>query len=121
MLLSSVLAISIGSAIAYDQLSGALDAATYTIVATFKVKDGQVERFVEEMQKNEAASRLESGVVVYRSYQDTKNPNLFVNYETYVNEDAFNTHVETDHVQALLPILEEILDGPIDIQVLNDY
>ena len=98
-----------------------LDTAGYAVVATFKVKEGEVNKFIEEMKINEAASRLEPGIIDYRSYQDPENPNLFVNFEAYINKQAFDDHVATPHVQRLLPILDEILTDPIDIQFLVKY
>ncbi|WP_136440171.1 putative quinol monooxygenase [Pacificoceanicola onchidii] len=104
-----------------EAATAVLDTAGYAVVATFKVKEGEVERFAEEMKINEAASRMEPGILDYRSYQDPKTPTLFVNFEAYKDQQAFDDHVATPHVQRLLPILEDILTEPIGIQVLVNY
>ena len=104
-----------------EAATAVLDTAGLAVVATFLVKDGEIDRFREEMKINEAASRMEPGIRDYRTYQDRENPNLFVNFEAYVDQKAFDDHVATPHVQRLLPILEEILQEPIGITFLVHY
>lgn len=122
MLLAGVVALCCSQFAAAEDMTGAMvDEATYSLVATFRVKEGQVDRFIEEMKANTAESRKEPGVVVYRSYRSEKEPNVFVNIEAYKNKKAFETHLETPHVKKIGPILEEILIGEIEVDFILNY
>ncbi len=101
--------------------SSQIDEAGYALVATFTVKDGEVDRFIEAMKENTVESRKEEGVVDYRSYQSPDNPNVFINFEAYTDEAAFDAHLETDHVKKVGPIFDEILDGEIEVEFLDNY
>ena len=107
---------------AVDKSAKLLDKATYSLVATFRVKEDKIEEFREAMKYNVIESRKEPGVVVYRTYQLETDPTVFVNYETYVNKAAFDAHLETPHVKTIGPKLEkEMLSGPIEVEFLLDY
>ncbi|MFK7997419.1 MAG: putative quinol monooxygenase [Granulosicoccus sp.] len=119
--LYAVLIMSSIPAMAENDASAAIDQASFALVATFRVQEGQDERFMEAMKINIDQSRLEEGVVDYRSYQSPKDPTVFINFEAYTNEAAFQAHLETAHVKAIGPLLEEILVGEIEVEFLLDY
>lgn len=98
-----------------------IDKATYSLVATFRVKEGQVDRFIKAMKMNTIESRKEAGVVDYRSYQSPKDPKVFINFEAYTDKAAFDAHLASPHVKEVGPIFDEILSGPIEANFLNNY
>ena len=118
--ITALLAISPSQVFA-DDASAMIDKATYSLVATFKVKDGHVDKFIEAMKENTKMSRQEAGVIDYRSYQSPDDPNTFINFEAYTDKAGFDAHLASDHVKAIGPIFDEILASPIEVDFLSNY
>jgi (4S)-4-hydroxy-5-phosphonooxypentane-2,3-dione isomerase len=84
---------------------------TYVIVAYWRPRDGQTEKVETILRELAPAARTEPGnleFIVNRSYD---NPNEFLLYEQYKNEQAFIDHQQTPHFKKLvlesaLPLLE---------------
>ena len=112
---------SVSSVFAACDVSANADKATYALIATFHVKDGQADRFMTAMKKNIAASRKEPGVVAYLSYRSETDPNVFLNFESYVDKNAFKAHVDSAHVKEVNKVNDEILAKPLDLLMLVPY
>ncbi len=98
-----------------------IDQAGHTIFVTFPVKEGSADRFMEIMKYNVEESRKEEGVLVYRTYRSSEDSNVFYNYEVYKDEAALDFHRETPHVKFIAGIFDDILSGPVGVQVINEY
>ena len=61
------------------------------------VKPGCAEAFAEITEYNHKNSRLEEGNVRFDVLRDNRNPNKFVLYEVYRDENAAALHKETEH------------------------
>ncbi len=59
-------------------------------------EEDEVARCVASMVE---PSRAEPGVIQYQPHRDPDNPRVFFIYEQYVDEDAYNAHVESDHAR----------------------
>ncbi|MFC6719861.1 putative quinol monooxygenase [Natrialbaceae archaeon GCM10025810] len=59
-------------------------------------------------------SRAEDGIVDYRVAMDVDDPSVFRFTEQYEDEDAFETHMQTEHVQAFEERLADWVAGEID-------
>ena len=70
----------------------------YVIIAPFKIKEGFKEQFVEEMLKDAKGSmKNEPGCLRFDVIQDGDDPDKIWLYEVYVDEAAFQAHMETPH------------------------
>jgi quinol monooxygenase YgiN len=88
-------------------------------VATFTVKPEAKDAFIEAMRANVAASRLEPGVILYRSYQSSSDPLIFVNVKLYSDKAAFDAHLASPHVAAISEEFKDILAKDIEVVFLN--
>ncbi|WP_416730686.1 putative quinol monooxygenase [Fictibacillus sp. JL2B1089] len=70
---------------------------TITINAILKAKPGKEESLREELIKVVQASRQEEGCISYTLHESTENPETFVFYENWRDEDALSRHIESDH------------------------
>ena len=70
----------------------------YVIIAPIKIKEGFKEQFVEAMLDDAKGSvKNEPGCLRFDVIQDGDDPNLIWLYEVYVDEAAFQAHMETPH------------------------
>jgi quinol monooxygenase YgiN len=84
----------------------------FVVIVRYKARAGaesQVEAALKEMRK---PSRAEPGNLDYQVMRDPGQPGVFVLYERYADEAAFQAHLATGHVATwlrgqVLPFLEE--------------
>jgi len=70
------------------------------VVAFVTVKPGMDQAFVAAAQPCIAASRAETGVLRYDLWREVEGERRFVFDELYVNDDAVQAHMESDHFKA---------------------
>lgn len=64
-------------------------------------------------------SREESGIIDYRVAMDVDEPSRFRFIEQYEDDDAFEEHMETEHIQEFMNKLPELVAGDIDATRFN--
>ena len=62
----------------------------------------------------------EPGCLFYSCYQDLADPNLFMFYEEYENQDAIAYHNQTAHRIAWWEKVQEVLAEPMEAKVLSN-
>ena len=78
----------------------------YVIIAPIQVKEGSKEQVLEALVPNaRAAATTEPGCLRFDVIQDAGDPNLLWVYEIYVDEDAFNYHIQTDHYKKAIEVI----------------
>ena len=87
------------------------------VIARIQVIKGKENEYLSLVEPFIESSKTESGDLVYSVYQDTQNPTVFLVYEEYINEDAFNKHCETELFQSFGEKVKPILAKDIDVQV----
>ncbi|MGZ5352599.1 MAG: putative quinol monooxygenase [Actinomycetota bacterium] len=97
-----------------------------TLLARYRAKPGRGDVVEDGLRRMaEAVARSEPACVVYRASRSIDDPDVFVLYEEYVDEDALLAHRETPHFLDLVEgivvpaletrereILAPILDAP---------
>jgi quinol monooxygenase YgiN len=95
----------------------------YVVTARWTAKEGEEERVLEAIKGMIGPSLAEPGCLFYQPNRDLENPLVFFFYESYVDEDAYKAHGESEHFQRLafgeaIPLLEsrerifyETIDG----------
>ena len=86
-----------------------------TIVARFRAKAGQESRLRQELQRLLAPTRAEAGCISYDLHQSQSDPALFVFYENWASQAALDAHSQSPHLQALLKLVPDLVDGRPDI------
>ena len=86
-----------------------------TIIARFRAKAGQESRLRQEMQRLLAPTRAETGCISYDLHQSQSDPALFVFYENWASQAALDAHFQTPHLQAMMKLVPDLVDGRLDI------
>jgi quinol monooxygenase YgiN len=86
-----------------------------TVIARFRAKEGQESRLGQELQRLLAPTRAEDGCISYDLHQSTSDPALFVFYENWASQEALDAHFQTPHLQALLKLVSDLVEGRPDI------
>lgn len=73
----------------------------FVLVARVTAKEGEEERAAEIIPQLVAASRQEPGNVLYIAHRDPEDPRVFLMYEQYVDQAAFEAHGASDHFKEL--------------------
>jgi quinol monooxygenase YgiN len=84
---------------------------THGIVARWRPRDGQIEKIEAILRELAKEVRREPGNVQFIVNRSLDDPNDFLLYEQYVNEQAFLDHRQTPHFKTLVleqavPLLE---------------
>ena len=71
----------------------------FVVCAKWIAKEGEADAVAAAIQKLAPLARQEPGMLVYQAHRDPENPNVFFFYEQYVDEAAYETHVNSPHFQ----------------------
>lgn len=72
---------------------------SYVVVATYVSKEGEAGDLIEHLQAMMGPTRAEPGCQVYRVIRSNDDPNTFVLFEIYDDEEAFKAHASSDHFE----------------------
>jgi quinol monooxygenase YgiN len=87
-------------------------AMEFVVVARYQVRAGEEDRVEAALKNMRKPSRAEPGNLDYQVLRDPRQPAVFVLYERYVDEAAFQAHQDSDHFGIwlkgqVLPFLDE--------------
>jgi quinol monooxygenase YgiN len=73
------------------------------------------------VEQAHAVRSAEPGCITYRPHRSTTDPDLFMFYEAYRDDAAFEAHRNGPHLAAFRQRRERegLVDGPVDVQVLH--
>jgi quinol monooxygenase YgiN len=69
----------------------------YVVTAKWTARDDQVPAVEAALRRLIEASRAEPGNLVYQCHRDLTDPRVFLLYEMYESEDAFEAHGASAH------------------------
>ena len=83
----------------------------YSLVVRMTAPEGEQDRAEDLIRRLGEASRQEPGVVHYIAHRDPEDARVFLLYEQYRDQAAFEAHGQTDHFKEialgeLFPMLE---------------
>jgi quinol monooxygenase YgiN len=104
--------------------SGILAAMTavLTVVARLRAAQDKGDALAALLTEQAAVIRQsEPGCLVYRPHRSTVDPDLFIFYEMYENDAAFDLHRKSPHLAAYRQRRERegLLEGSVDVQVFR--
>ena len=92
----------------------------YSIFVTINIKRGHIEEFKEaSLLDAQGATRDEPGCFRFDMHQDTEIPERFYLYEVYLDEQAFEAHLETPHFKEWKQTVSRFFDGDIQKVVMT--
>ena len=82
------------------------------VVARYVVSEGHESSVARLLRKNAEASRAEPGCLEFSVYREIDDPRAFLLYERYTDEEAFQAHRRTPHLEGIIerqvaPLLDE--------------
>lgn len=80
---------------------------------TFPIKPELREEALELMRQMSVASRDEYGCVSYEFFMGISDPNTFLLFQEWDNVEALQGHFQTDHMEAFLKSLPDVLNGEV--------
>lgn len=87
------------------------------VISKIKVKEGEVDAFVDLFKAMIEPTRQEVGCVQYEMHRDEEAPSTLVAVETWETRDAFDGHLISDHFKKIAPAMEKLMDGETDITI----
>ena len=89
------------------------------VVATMKSKPGKEENLKQALLALVSPSRADAGCIRYELHQDQENDGTFVFLEQWESRAALDAHLARPHLDDFRAKAPGLLDGPLDIRVLN--
>jgi quinol monooxygenase YgiN len=91
-----------------------------TVVAKVRAATGKGGALAALLKEQAAAVRkAEPGCLVYRPHRSTKDPDLFIFYEQYKDDAAFDAHRTAPHLAAYRERRERdgLVEGPPEVEI----
>ena len=89
------------------------------VTVRIKSKEGHVDRLAFELKALIEPTRKEEGCISYDFHQSVNDKTLFISYEIWASLEAFQLHLETPYIETLGEISQDILDGPLEITLME--
>ncbi|MBU4529348.1 MAG: antibiotic biosynthesis monooxygenase [Desulfomicrobium sp.] len=89
-----------------------------SLTATLTARPEMREELLRLLTDQVGPTRAEHGCMDYNLHVDASDPCIFVFYENWIDEDAFQAHLQMPHLQPLLSQSDALLSRPIEIQRL---
>ena len=91
-----------------------------TVVAKIRAARGKGDALAALLAEQVAAVRAaEPGCLVYRPHRSTTDPDLFIFYEQYADDAAFDAHRRAPHLAAYRERRERegLIEGPAEVEI----
>ena len=90
---------------------------TITVVATFQARPGKEAELKRALIGLVAPTRKEAGCINFDLHISPADPAKFLFHENWTSKAHLDTHLQSPHVQVLLPRTDELCVGMPDIVV----
>jgi quinol monooxygenase YgiN len=85
---------------------------TITVVATFEARPGKEAALRTVLMGLVAPTRMEAGCLNYDLHVSLEHPEQLLFHENWITKAALDTHLQSPHIQALLPRIDELCSQP---------
>jgi len=90
-----------------------------TVVARIKSRGGKEAEVEKTLRGLIEPTRSEKGCINYNLHRSQEDPGLFMFYENWTSREALDQHLATPYLRDFLSRVEDLLDGPVDLQMFN--
>ena len=94
-----------------------MSAKTITVVATFEARPGREADLKAALIALVAPTRKEMGCLNYDLHASPEDPAKFLFHENWSSKAALDAHMETAHIKALLPRVDELCAAFPEIKI----
>ena len=91
-----------------------------TVVAKLKARPGMLDEVNRTLAALVAPTRREEGCINYDLHQAKDDPNLFLFYENWENQEALDAHLAKPYLQGLMARADQLFAEPIDVMLLTE-
>lgn len=88
-------------------------------IARLRAKEGREKQLEAALKACTERSHNERGITTYALHRDVEDARTYVLIEGYDSVDAVQAHAQSKHLRALLTVAKELLEKPLDLQVLR--
>ncbi|MEI6885499.1 MAG: putative quinol monooxygenase [Bacteroidota bacterium] len=88
-----------------------------TINARINVKPEAIEQFISLAKTMVENSNTEQGCLCYKLYQEVGNPQSFIFYEVYENQDAVDFHNSSGHFKTFIEQISDLVSEKSQVDV----
>ena len=81
-----------------------------TLVANITAKPEHAEQLQSELLNLAKASQAEQGAMQYNIHQDNANPNHFITYEVWENQELMEQHGQSEHFQNFMKVTKDMIE-----------
>lgn len=95
-----------------------------TVVARLRAAKGQGDALATLLaEQADAVRNAEPGCLVYRAHRSVEDPELFLFYEMYTDDDAFELHRNAAHVAAYRARRERLrlTEGGVEVEIFRAF
>jgi len=95
----------------------------FVVFAQYRVRAGEEARVANALREMVAPTRAEPGNLDYQVFRDPEDPSLFVLFERYADQSAFDAHLASPHFRTWLrgQVLPSLADRiRLDLVPLDD-
>ncbi len=82
------------------------------VTAKARLQSDKIEEFLEAVREMQAKVAKDPGAIQYSLHRSVSEPDLFLFYEKYDDEGAFQYHLSTDHFNELAGKIEPLMAAP---------
>lgn len=87
------------------------------INAKFEVQSQSIEQYESLIKNLVESSRNEEGNIGYEHFKSTEKENTYLMYEIWENQEAIESHNNSEHFLSFFSNVKPLLAGPADIKV----
>ncbi len=88
-----------------------MNKTSLTVVATFQARPGKETELRAALIGLLAPTRKEAGCLNYDVHQSADDPAKFLFHENWTNKAHLDAHLQSPHIKALLPRVDELCTG----------
>ena len=95
-----------------------------TVVARLRAARGKGDALAALLSEQAVVVlKAEPGCLVYRAHRSTKDPELFLFYETYSDDAAFEAHRNAPHLAAFRQRREKeaLTEGAVEVEIYRSF
>jgi quinol monooxygenase YgiN len=87
------------------------------VVAKHYVKSDKLKEYLEQARPLVEATVQENGCIKYELFEDVQDPTILTMIEEWVDKDALNKHMASEHFLRIVPILGKLIEKPTEINL----
>jgi len=89
------------------------------VIVEEKIKEGQLDAFLEHMSEMIALTKLEKGCIAYDLYESADGSGDIVMIELWEDQAMLDDHMASEHFKRLVPSAEAYMTEPPVIKIFN--